>query len=549
MPIPEIASGTVEQALHTWSKRPLSGGRGQGFTAVSEGLRHEIGWLAALDLSGITEFEPGVGESEGFPDWQEMLSIGTLSAGTLRIVYRKIASAGSDAVERNRSAIHMLFGRSVDLDFASVGDDDPHWLAADDCPLDRPPRLEPIAAGDLRARQAQHDCEILDPYGRELLEQLVRPPYVLRAEFAANTAEPANFVICLLAAVPTQLWDSIGLDWRIGRRGPIVQVAMTDSEPSPLSLDRAEKAGLSACELHRNVDLVLSRLPISQRGWNTFSVIVREAPRGSRVVDDLDPSRGKARDQKIVGPVRAQLNATIGAAIGDPAWDGRRQLTGTEAARALKGAGELVGPGWLQELSPRECEALLGEIEADALGRVSRSFGAADVSTEELKSAWHQTGLAVIAAALLQRVHHKELEKWHAVPKRTNQPELEKLVKHLARSEVGLDHLVILLRHGFLEEGRSSMIAALVAVDPNPRFLFETVLEREEIEPGLLVPVLRQELDRFARWKGLGPVLEEALKLGLREHKGAFERLLSQLRRGDGTVEHEVEPSDYRPSL
>jgi hypothetical protein len=190
------------------------------------------------------------------------------------------------------------------------------------------------------------------------------------------------------------------------------------------------------------------------------------------------------------------------------------------------------------------------------VGRASRFFDTRAVPTHDLISTWHETGLSVIGAALLKRMHREELEQWNAVPRRVKQCELEKLVGHLATTEEGLDQLMILLRHGFLEDGRKRMIKALVTVDPRPKFLFETVLEREKIEPRLLVPVLRLELDRFARWKGLGPALHQALRFGLREHKGPIERFFSQLRRGEEPVENEVEmssdrrsPSDESPPL
>jgi hypothetical protein len=126
---------------------------------------------------------------------------------------------------------------------------------------------------------------------------------------------------------------------------------------------------------------------------------------------------------------------------------------------------------------------LLGGIDSEAVGRAVRLLDRAAVEIPELIVVWRETGLAAVGAALLARTPVWDPCHWHAVPKRVDQPELQKLIAHLSSTERGL------------------------------------------------------ELDRFAEWKGLPTAYREALRLGLREHKGAIDRLLSQLRLGGSSAE------------
>jgi hypothetical protein len=314
----ESTPGTVEQALYTWSKSNLSGGRGRGFTAVSPGLREEIDWLTGLDLSGIQDFEPDISESEGYAGWQQLVSTGTFVAGGLRVVYRKISSAGSDAVERNRSAVHMLLGRVEDLDLASVADDDLNWLTAEDCPLDRPPRLQSLSLDELRPRRADHECAVRDEEALLILRHLASSPYELRTEFDASTFEPTSFIANLLAAIPTRLWGGIQLDWRVGRDGPMARVGIVESNCCPPSAGRTEKVGLVSCDLHRKVDAALAGLPSSQRRWSSFAAIAMTIPprKPPPVLHSVDPP-GAWRP--VGGSASERLKETIGMASAFPA--------------------------------------------------------------------------------------------------------------------------------------------------------------------------------------------------------------------------------------
>lgn len=544
---PEIAPGQVEQALYTWSSSNLSGEKGQGFTAASPALRERIEWLTALDLSAIAEFEPGVTESKGFSGWRKMTSVGVFDADPYRVVYRKIASVGKDGFDRNRSAIHLLIARAEDLDFASISDDDPYWLGAKDCPLDRPPQLEALDLACLRPRQAAHECAEFDATALELLRGLTPPPYVFEAELGAAPEALGRFANALLTAVPTQLWSAITLDCRVGSRGPIARVEVADTAVGPTAVGRAVQVGLGSCELHRMADRTFDSLPPSMRTWTSFAAVASGVP---APVDphQLAPER-KRQDQRPAALGGAPA-AIVGAATATGDWDRERPLDEAEASRALRDLGEQADPGWLCSFSASESAALMGGIGAKTVGRSARSLDAPNVSTTDLIWSWQETGLAVAGAALLARIQKESADQdaeprnWQAVPKRVDADELVKLVTHLAATEKGLNQLAIFLAGGFLESERprQAIIAAIIAVDPRPRFLFETVLDREQLDPHLLVPVLREELERFAEWKNLGPGLTEALRLGLREHRNPFERLISQLRRGGGPAVEDVEP-------
>jgi hypothetical protein len=517
MAAPAVSPGLVEQAIFTWSKHNLGGGRGLGIGEVSPGLRTHVSWLGSLDLNSLRPFDETLdSEADGYKGWEELSAVGAFPAGKLTVVYRKIASAGFDGAGRNRFLVHLLIGRSGDFDLGSIADDDPHWLRAEQCPLNRLPKLRTLRVTELRSRAAAHDCSALDRDARTLLEQLIREPNGLTC--AAGSSPPATR---LLAAVPTALWGQIRLGWWVGREGPVARVGPigATAATAKVTADRTSRAGLDDCAFHSRVDEVWAGIPAAERSWPAFA----------RVFGATDLRAGGSRSQaslkkeemehEAVADSRRRASAAIAAAIGASHWDGWRTLADWEAQRALAALERVPSPpdGWLSVFSGWELRALFAGIESNpGFARALRFLEHADAPTETLLARWRETGLAALGLAVLGRDVDPEPAGTWAVPKHVDPVELGKLVGYLRRSERGLDRLALLLTGGFAwsTEGRRSIISALLAVGATPREVFGIVLERAELPPRSQLDFIRENADLAGEWLGVPEKWLEAFRLG-----------------------------------
>ncbi len=513
---PVIAPGHVEQAIYTWSKHNLTNGKGQGITEVSPGLRNAISWLGSLDLHRFRAFPEGtMSESDGYEGWKDLVTVGALPVGDLTVVYRKISSAGKDGVGRNRFVTHMLVANANEVDLSSIAADDPRWLTAEECPLDKPPKLDTLKIDELTPRRAAHACPNFDSGARELFERVTASPGELRQ---AGKAKPLELTSALLAAIPTALWPRIDLTWWVGDEGPVYRFVLVE-EGARLDFDTADRvrrAGLLGCTLHSFVDEIWAGLGPGDRTWEGFAAAF-VAPRGSvskptdatRVTDRAVPSADGFSP-------RRQLAAAIAAAIGAQSWDEVRLLTDRQVSPALGAIESLPQPhrGWLATLTPGELRAIFAGIEnRSGFGRALRFLAATGETDEALAQAWNETGVAAFGLALLNT---DQPGNW-AVPREVDAAQLEKLVMYLLGSDRGLDQIGLLLREGFAatQEARRSIIEALVAAKATPRSIFTNVLPRAELPPADLFEFVREYPEMFGEGFKILPEFVDAISQGL----------------------------------
>jgi len=528
---PNVQTGLVEQAIHAWATVGV-GGRGQGFTALSPGLRNNRSWLSSLDPACLRIFEPGLDASDAYPDWQRLVAVGAAVSGEARVLYRKVARAGYDASNRPQPMVHMLIGRAADIDLSRVTAADPHWLGAEDYSPDRPPRLEALRLDSLKPFDASHNCANFDADAMAILDELVTPPHRARRELDPDHAAPTKFVRLLLAAVPSPFWGRIELDWAVGRNGPVATAKIAELS-LPTAVDGAAKrTRLTSCALHARVGELLNSLDGARANWGGFSAAVRSPTPASS-----SPTKPPTPDDRTSRP------APTG-----PAADWlrhRRKLDDVEAQRTMAAIAEEPTPpdGWTATLSSEDLRALLGGLEAGSIPRALAFLDQRRAPTASLAAAWRKTGLAPIGAALLERRPPNEA-KWQIweLPEHLPLAEARKLTAHLSKSDRGLDGLAWMLGHGVLEDDhmRRTMTAAILAADPRPAFLFKTVLLRSpSIRPSSLLLVIDDDIDRAAEWMALDDRYRDALRLGLRRPRTGLDWFLHHFRAGHG------DESDY----
>ncbi len=519
MRLPDLAPGTVEQATYTWTRQTITGQPGEGFEVVSPGLRASIPWLQSLDTSMFRILADDVRhESEAYAAWREFTAVCTACVGPLNVVYRKIASAGTDAVRRNRSLVHILVGAAAELNLATVSDSDPRWLTAHDSPPDRPPQLESFAAAELTTRSAAHECDELDEHAAELLEQLVTTPGGLR--MSGCRVRPDRFVTALLVAVPSPLWRSLEVNWFVGVEGPVVEARVRDA---PDRTGGHQDTGMTSCRLHGDVERTWAGLSPQRRTWAGFGRA--QLTRGPVVVHD--GSAGVPPDAPPSGAPDGALTQRrwldeIAGELGVQRWDASRTLAERDAV-AFLGALEqrmVAGGAWDDLLSIREWHALLGDVESLAgFRRVRRFFGAVGASTRQLAALWRATGLAPVGFALLcaEPVDHPE-RRW-ALPKAVDEAEIEKLVAIVARTDDAELRLARLVAGGmgYTPGARRRLMSALAAADVPPRVVFERILLQADLPPGTLLAFVREHLDTFVAWLKLPQEYHEVLARGLRK--------------------------------
>jgi hypothetical protein len=527
VPAPAIPAGTVEQAIFTWSKVNLDGHKGQGFGAVSAGLTDSLGWLQAIDSSHWKLADESLSHgAERYEGWTQFVATGAFQAEGVSFVYRKIASVGVDGHQRNRSLIHMLVGRPGELDLAAVSDDDVHWLGAEDCPLDELPDLGNLHITQLTPRSMPHDCAVRDPAAEVLREGLMAATTTLVIGLDEPIILPAEAITALLIAVPTALWPNIELDWYVGPLGPIAKIGLPD-RLSPRADDRTPVSGLVGCELHRLADELWNEMIAHQRTWRSFAYALR-AQAAAAVADatpnasddtasPLLPPRSAASHQ----PASAESGRTvIAGAIGEAHWSHERALSDLEAGRALDSLLTLRAPirGWLKTFSAPEWNAILSGIDSPrSFNRTISFFNDTDATTADLANAWRDHGVAALGLALLGRWPGEELGEGWAVPKRVDTRNLRRLAHHLVKTEHGLKQLALLFHGGFAADQnmRRRLVKVLDEAKLQSRTLYGKVLVDADLPPEVLLDMMRDDVDGFARWLKVPGVYKEALRLGL----------------------------------
>lgn len=499
----------VEQAIYTWSKVTLSGRKGQGFGAVSPGLMDSVTWLESQDLHRFQPLDRFLtSESAAYPGWREQVTLGCFAVGDLSFLYRKIPHAGRDGARRNRFVVHLLIGRREDLNLSTVAHDDPHWLTADQCPLNMLPGLSALALDEFRP-VGPHDCSTDDDPARALLRELVDGGGTMRREFAPP-APSQRLVSRVLTAVPAALWPSVELDWAVGAKGPVVSMRVIDGA---VAMGVASDPRTLACPLHAEVEEIWQRVGSGRRSWGGFADAVRASQAPQRA-EEKRPST----DAQPTNP-RAQVAASIAKTLVASTWDSHRRLDDREAMLALRAMERLPVPpdGWLAVLSGAELRAIFGGIESSAaFARATRFFEAAETPVSDLAAAWHNTGIAAVGAALLSRDTRTLGPRW-AVPRQLNQREIEKLVRHLRTSHHGLAKISLLIRGGFADDqgGRHAIVRAMRAAGATPREIYGRVLVDAQLASPQLLSFVREDINGVSEWLGLPEPYQRALRDGL----------------------------------
>lgn len=517
-----IAPGEVEQAIFTWSKHNLGSGRGQGIGEVSAGLRKHVGWLGSLDLNFLRPFSAGFGGAgDAYEGWERLVALGSLPAGNLNVVFRTIASAGLDGAGRNRFLVHLMVGRAEEFDLGSIALDDPHWLKAEDCPLDQLPRLKVLKTADLSLRRVDHNCGEVDREARELLERLIREPDGI--DHQATSA--ASMTRALLTALPVALWGRLRLGWSVGREALVANIGLIDEiENGGDRRGKATEAGLGGCDFHRRIEEIWTELPSHERSWSAFA-------RAFERVHDLGttPSAASGKVQKAVPFNRAaepgeEALATIASALGESRWDENRVLDDAEAIHVVPRLEALTPPpgGWFSFFTAGELQALFSGVESNVgFSLTLRFFEKTGIATEALVRCWRETSLAALGFGAVSRLRAEEADTFWLVPRKIDDDELAKLMRHLRRVEEGSECLRLLLHTGFAAngEGRRALVASLLEADASPREIFGSLIPRAELPPRLEADFMQENVDLVIEWLNVPARSAEAFRLGFEPRK------------------------------
>jgi hypothetical protein len=504
---PLLSPGTVEQAIFTWSHHRLEGGEGVGIADASPGLRNHIPWLNSLDLKGLRPFDPALcDEAHGYEGWRRLEANGALPVGNLTVAFRKIASAGDDGAFRNRFVVHLLVGRGEDLDLGTLAEDDPHWLRAEQCPLDEPPKLPTLSVEDLLPFRTDHDCATFDSVARQLLVDLLSEPG------RSKTVEPVDvpaLTKCLLVALPTALWSRVELGFWVGSQGPIGRIALHDHDGAGRREPTAP--GLGGCALHARSEAIWAGLPPGRGTVAAFAASfgTTSVRCGGPVTFDFD---GSARSDRV---------RAIASEIEDPAWDGTEPLDDLRAMRALTALERLPisAKGWLKVLDDDEIAAIFSGFDSSpGFSRVVQFFRDTSTPVEDIAASWRRTSLAAMGVGALALASGAEADGSIGVPDRLDLDELEKLVRFLRRHKDGIERLAILVREFAPDaDARADIVAALQGVGAGTAEIFDGVLARAQLPPATQLEFMRDNLHLTVAWLGVSEDYREALELVLAE--------------------------------
>lgn len=121
MTAPVFESGSVAQALYTWSKTRIDATRGLGFVAVSPLLVESVDWLTKLKFPEFQLLEADADESlDSYESRHGFSETGRIIRGHVGILYRKTADGTVDASQRPQPVIHALFGNLKDMSLLCI---------------------------------------------------------------------------------------------------------------------------------------------------------------------------------------------------------------------------------------------------------------------------------------------------------------------------------------------------------------------------------------------------------------------------------------------
>lgn len=522
MRAPSIASGTIEQATYTWTKQTIAGQQGEGFEVVSPGLRASIPWLQSLDTAPFRIMDVPRHESEAYPEWKAFTAVCSGSRGELSLVYRKIASAGTDAATRTRSLVHLLVGRLEDLDLSVVAEDDPRWLTAEASPPGRPPQLEAFDVAELSPRSGEHTCDVSDEHAAELLERLATSPGGVRVD--SRQANPRELSTALLVAIPSALWPALSVAWFVGPDGPVADIDVGSATVAETLPTRAARPAISECALHLEVERVWAALPADQRRWPDFARAWEHRNGGPPAA----PTRvlsSPARELGSLGAAGAQpVAAIVAQALGRDTWDPTVPIAESELGSVLASVEQAAKDGLKAPLlTDDDWQGLLSDITSRASARrVARFAETLAIPSAEIEQSWRATGLMALGYALVHRAPDPALSKRWALPTALEPIVLQQLVAAL-REDRGADLLLARLvggGMGLTQAARRAILDAFDVAGIPPQVVYEVILVKAELPPPILLSLLREHLDSFSAWLKLPDPYRVALERALRKKRG-----------------------------
>lgn len=522
MSSPDLAPGTIEQVIYTWSEINRGGGKGLGFGAVSPGLASHVGWLNSWPKRNFDLLVEGTSRSDTFEGWHDVVTEGAFGIDDYNIVYRKMSDGGVDSVGRDRFVVHALVGRRDDIDLARVSADCDVWLSAQDCPLNDLPALDSLSTGDLQPRVlvSGEEDEEEDDHALRLIEK-----------FSANAGDLVlgqerpetldRLVSVLHIAVPTALWPDLEMTTLLARRGLEVTatVRQRPETRAQSTSARRESSGMGTSNLHRIVDQQWTLA-----AGTTWEGFVADLPKRLKTRSLASPAgTGSARPSGSADP-RESFRLSVAAALGSPTWDFDADLGDEQLGAVLyhHEDAHILG-AWMAAATGDELRAVFAASEQrQTFARVNDLVSAAVLDTPSLADAWRRSVAAPLGFALLSRDVSALDPNWAVPPGHASQhhEDVRRLVEQLVTSEAGKAGCYSLFTGGIAtnNDWRPVAISALLKAgdDPGTRdFVFGKLLVGTNVDPRALCEAVADHLDEFGQWLELPEPYRQALEHGL----------------------------------
>jgi hypothetical protein len=501
---PTLAQGTLEQAVFAWTSRTVSNVRGQGYAAVSDGLKPFVPWLESIDRAHFKLLDQNVPDSrQAYKAWRTFESVGYLRVDGLGIAYKKMANGGDDEMGRPRHVVHVIVGTAVDvtLQFALLLADD-KWRTVAECPVGMDMRLPQLSrtALDFDLGRLSHDCDSADPLAWRVLEQL--RSLGADALVRLGVTELAQLPMIVHAALPGPCRDALELDCFAGVDGPAGYLgvgAPDDSAPAGAELPPTE---LAQCMIYRELSPQWPQVPSGALAWPGYRALL-----SGTALPDADAVKVETPDagQNLTATADGGETALTPALLAEIRM-ARAGLVGTDLNLAEPEALAFLARCERSDVMPQE---ILGLSRADlemVLGSITSKHGYWTVAGflracehDLLLHRWRTTGLCVLGYAALQTWPTASAVGPDTVlaPESCPPEQLATLIGHLLSTDEGLAQIALLLRHGFGAQRKLRELFLESLGEDGRKLLHPRILEGARLPPEQLREIIR---DTFPEW-------------------------------------------------